>query len=278
MLQHAHGLSAQTLASIAGLERLVVDADGGRLKLEWGRLRSRGGGLVEDLLWWDEGQLLGFVGLYAFGPSLELAGMVAPAVRRRGIATALLDTALPLCRDRGCQQALLVVPRGSAAGTALSLHRGGTLDHSERALVLLGEPNEGAGDPRITLTQAGPEDAAVMSRLLEDSFGQPAPPTADLLAAKRILLIRRDGSPVGTLRMERDGEQAGIYGFAVHPAWQGRGIGRDVLRRVCRQLRDEGVRRIRLEVAVGNDHALRLYQSVGFTEVTGEDYYALPLH
>jgi ribosomal protein S18 acetylase RimI-like enzyme len=63
----------------------------------------------------------------------------------------------------------------------------------------------------------------------------------------------------------------------VDPAWQGRGIGRDVLRQVCRELRDEGVQRIGLEVAVENDHALGLYGSLGFTQITTEDYYELPL-
>jgi ribosomal protein S18 acetylase RimI-like enzyme len=46
---------------------------------------------------------------------------------------------------------------------------------------------------------------------------------------------------------------------------------------VCRRLRDEGVRRVGLEVAVENDHALGLYTSLGFIQVTTEDYYALSL-
>jgi len=93
-----------------------VGADGGRLKLEWASLRTRSGEHVEDLLWWEDEQLLGFVGLYTFGFSLELAGMVAPAARRRGIATALLDAALAVCADRQYRQGLLVVPRSSAPG------------------------------------------------------------------------------------------------------------------------------------------------------------------
>lgn len=50
-----------------------------------------------------------------------------------------------------------------------------------------------------------------------------------------------------------------------------------MLRRVCRQLRVEGARRIGLEVAVDNDRALGLYTSIGFTEATTEDYYALTM-
>ena len=67
-----------------------------------------------------------------------------------------------------------------------------------------------------------------------------------------------------------------MYGFAVEPVRQGRGIGRDVLRRVCHRLRDEGAPRIGLEVAIENDRALSLYTSLGFARVTTEDYYALP--
>jgi len=39
--------------------------------------------------------------------------------------------------------------------------------------------------------------------------------------------------------------------------------------------RAEGAQRIGLEVAVTNERALKLYTSVGFTEVTIEDYFAV---
>jgi hypothetical protein len=67
VLEQAPGLSSRALQAIADLERLVVDADGGRLKLEWGTLRARSGDQVEDLLWWEDGRVLGFLGVYAFG-------------------------------------------------------------------------------------------------------------------------------------------------------------------------------------------------------------------
>ena len=280
MLERARGLSPHALRALAELERQVVEADGGRLKLEWGTLEARSGSQVEDLLWWQGEQLLGFLGLYAFGAScLELVGMVAPAARRRGIATALLDAALPLCRQRNYPRALLVVPGASVAGSRLAQHRGATLDHSEHALVLLDRPSSGPEDPQIGLRRAVPADAAVVTALLEAAFGHPAPGLYEQLASEneRTLLVEAAGTPVGTIRLTRRGDAAGVYGFAVDPDWQGRGIGRDVLRRVCHQLRGEGARRIGLEVAVDNESALGLYTSVGFTIVTTEDYYALTL-
>ncbi|MFD0518823.1 GNAT family N-acetyltransferase [Paractinoplanes durhamensis] len=88
-------------------------------------------------------------------------------------------------------------------------------------------------------------------------------------------MIEQDGRPVGAVRLLREGDRAGIYGFVVHPDQQGRGIGRDVLHRLCRTARAEGADVVHLEVETDNDRALHLYTSIGFQPVITEDYYAL---
>lgn len=280
MLELASGLSPRALTALADLERRTVAVDGGRLKLEWGVLKSRDGRRVEDLLWWEGEELLGFLGLYAFGPpDVELAGMVDPAARRRGIATALLNAALPLCRERGYGQALLVTPRESEGGQAFAISRGARLEHSEHALTLFGPPTPGPEDAATTMRRATVADAAEISRLLTSAFGWTPPDTAERLASQteRTLLIEVAGSAIGTVRLTSEQDTGSIYGFAIDPGWQGRGIGRDVLRRICSLLIDEGAKRVRLEVAVDNERALGLYTSIGFERVTTEDYFALPI-
>ncbi len=276
MLERARGLSGRALEAIAGLERAVVVHDGGRLKLEWGTLRARTGERVEDLLWWQDGHLLGFLGLYAFGGSLELAGMVAPTARRRGIATALLDAALSLGAARGTAQALLIVPRHSAAGHALAQRRGGVLDHSEYALVLSGEPAHGDGDA-VTLRPATDRDVPALEVLLEGGFGAPAHLAGDERVLRETVVVEHAGAPVGTMRLTRDDDTPGIYAFVIDPGRRGRGLGRAALRAACLQLREEGAERIGIEVEVRNERALSLYTSLGFVPVSTEDYYALTL-
>lgn len=279
VLEQAVGLTSGALQAIAELERQVVDADGGRLKLEWENLRGRSGDRVEDLLWWEGERLLGFLGIYGFGQSPELAGMVAPDARRRGIGSALLDAGVPLCRERGDRPPLLVVPRQSIAGKRLALRRGGTLDHSEHHLVLSGQPTSGPHRPQISLRPATVADVPVVLSLLERGFGWSGP---DDLGNRleRTALVELHGAIVGTLFLERsdndDEEAASIFGFVVEPSWRGRGIGRAALRQACEQLRADGARRISLDVDVANDRALGLYASIGFTPVTTEDYFALP--
>jgi ribosomal protein S18 acetylase RimI-like enzyme len=278
VLEQAAGLTSRALQAIAELERQVVEADGGRLKLEWDNLRARRGDRVEDLLWWEGERLLGFLGIYSFGESPELAGMVAPDARRRGIGSALLDAAVALCRQRGDRRPLLVVPRPSSDGERLARRRGGTLDHSEHHLVLSGQPTSGPREPEISLRPATGPDVALVVSLLEQGFGWPGP---DDLGNRleRTMLVELRGAVVGTLFLERDEEEdeASIFGFVIEPSVQGQGIGRAALTQACEQLRAGGARRISLDVDVANDRALGLYTSIGFTPDTTEDYFALPL-
>jgi ribosomal protein S18 acetylase RimI-like enzyme len=280
VLQLARGLSPADLQAIADLEARTVAADGGRLKLEWGSLRSRTGETVEDLLWWEGDQLLGFLGLYSFGaPALELAGMVDPAARRRGIGTALLDAARPLWRERGYHPVFLVTSRNTDAGKAFALHHGGTPDHSEHAMVLSGDPADAPPGPDVRLRPATNDDAGYMRELLTEGFGY-VPTDEDLSrdsASARTLMVEVDGNPVGTIRLTDEGGAGGIYGFVVDHARRGQGIGRAALRQACLMLRTRGASTIGLEVAVENEHALGLYTSVGFTRVQTEDYFALPV-
>lgn len=277
MLEHRRSWDAPALAALAALEGRVIAADGGRLKLEWSTLRSRSDDRVGALLWWDGARLLGFLGMYSFGSTPELTGMVDLQVRRRGIGTALLEAALARLRETGTASALLVVPRASPGGRRLALRYGGTLDHSEHALVLDQEPTDGPSDPRITLRRATTQDASEVERLLRAAFDWAPRDMAARLAddTEPTTLVELDGVAVGTLRTTRDGDVSGVYGFTVDRPRQGRGIGRDVLRRVCRQLRAGGATQVALEVAVDNEHALGLYTSLGFVPVATEDYYPI---
>ncbi len=280
MLEQAQGLSPDALAAVAELEREVVDADGGRLKLEWETLRRRRGERVEDLLWWEQERLCGFLGLYSFASPVELCGMVAPSFRGRGIGTELLDAAMVLCRSRTEQAALLVVPRTSTAGRALALRRGARLDHSEYALLLTGSPKASSRTPGVTVRGAVAADGAVVSRLIETGFGHPAHDITDEADPSRgqTLVIEHQGEVAGTIRVTRNGQDAGIYGFVIEPERQGRGLGREALRQVCDQLADQGTARVGLEVAVDNEQALTLYTSLGFAPISTEDYYSMPIN
>jgi ribosomal protein S18 acetylase RimI-like enzyme len=281
VLEELRGISADNRSGIADLERRVIAHDGGRLKLEWGSLDARSGEQVDDLVWRDGEKVVGFLGLYGFGhPTLELTGMVDPSCRRQGIGSALLAAGLAAGEGRGYTRALLVVPRSTPAGVAFAESRGGVLEHSEYFLVLTTDPVARPQDPALTLRPAQPDDVAEVVRILEAAFGWTPPADSVVARADRTeqsLVAERDGRIVATLRTVRTETGGAIYGLAVDPPLQGRGIGRDLLTRVCRELRAGGAEQVTLEVAVDNDRAIELYLSIGFEERATEDYYQLPL-
>jgi ribosomal protein S18 acetylase RimI-like enzyme len=275
VLSEARGLTDDELAAIDELERSVVSSDGGRLKLEWQTLRHRPGDRVDDLLWWEDGRLVGFVGLYSFGGSLELAGMVHPGARRRGLGSALLGAALRTAADRHVDRALLVVPRSTPAGREFAVAHGGTLDHSEHFLALGATPSTEDVRGDVTLRPVTPDDGEALRRIYSGAFGGGGPGYVSTVASDRQLVIEQAGAAVGMVRITTHDSTTGIYGFAVEPALQGRGIGRAVLTMLCAQVRREGSREVTLEVAVDNDRALGLYTAVGFEPRATEDYYGL---
>jgi ribosomal protein S18 acetylase RimI-like enzyme len=257
---------AEQLAQVRALADEVVAHDGGRLKLELAHLATTP---AQAALAHEDGRLVGFAAVYAFGGAEpELAGMVAPTARRRGLGSALLDALLP----PGSGSALLVVPAGTPAGRAFALAHGATHAHSEHFLVLGETPPEppAAG---IELRPATGDDLPALGRVLAAAFGEPAHEVRLDRPGDTTYVIERSGALVGTVRLSVEDGWGGVYGFAVHPAEQGKGTGRHVLARVCRMLRADGRDRVTLEVETQNDQALRLYTSSGFVREAGEDYW-----
>lgn len=252
-------LTDRDLAALRALEAEVVAHDGCRLKLELPAVQR---GDVATALRWDGDRLVGYAGGYRFGSPPEIAGMVAPDHRRSGIGTSLL-------RELLTERSLLVVPAGTAAGQAFAQAHGGVPDHAEHHLVL-GETPETPEDPSLTVRRAEPRDAQAVRELLREAFDWEPPEDVVDRFGDSTRVVERDGEPVGTLRVS---DQGGIYGFAVRPDLQGRGIGRDALARTCRELRAAGVPQVTLEVETRNAAALGLYTSVGFVPAAGEDYW-----
>jgi len=78
-----------------------------------------------------------------------------------------------------------------------------------------------------------------------------------------------DGRVVGNVSLRRSVEWGGfmIGNVAVHPDWQGRGIGRRLIEAALEDIAARGGRWVGLELQAGNEAAHRLYESLRFREV-----------
>ncbi len=281
-LRASTALSRAELGALVELERTCAALDGGRLKLEYPALAERRADRESDFTWWVHGELVGFLGIYQWQPAeVEMAGMVHPRHRRLGVFSRLFEAAMAeLCR-RAAPRVLLVMDRRSDAGHAFASHVDAVYEHSEHRMVQRRAPSALDPDRSLELRPAlAGVDSGFISECLSAAFGIPCGDVMEDDAAavgKRHLVVERDGEPVGTLRVDcrKEGGKtmAGIYGFAVLPDHQGRGIGRCVLTELIARLRGEGVDEITLEVSVSNDAALKVYESCGFDRVGTDDYF-----
>ena len=85
--------------------------------------------------------------------------------------------------------------------------------------------------------------------------------------------------PRGFVLAREAAGEAEVLTIAVHPSWQGRGIGRALMDALLRDLYARRAEALFLEVDEGNRGALTLYGRLGFREVgRRESYYAGGAH
>jgi len=270
-------LTKEELASIKELQA-TCERDGGfQLKLNFDMLETRAGREQEDFFHYEDGKLVGFLGSYGFGNKVELCGMVHPDFRRRGIFTKLLAIGLEVANKRGFQTILLNAPTDSLS--AKEFLKNIPCAFSVAEYQMKWQKTDLGEDPAVTLRSSiTEEDFEIEVQLEVLAFGFEEEESREFNLKLREnhfeenFIIEVDGKAAGKMRVAESDGEAWIYGFAVFPELQGKGIGRKALSRVVK-LEDQKGLSVFLEVEAKNAHALKLYESCGFRSYHSQDYY-----
>ena len=293
-------LEPEDAAAIRDLEKACVLADGTAFKLELDyKLSTAAQGGYESAPWnvnefmaFDAGRLIGYLGVGLFGgegATPEAMGMVHPEYRRQGVFSALHHLVLPEWRRRGIQSALLLSDGKSASGQAFLKKTGAARHHAEYEMYLRNDRAlSGWPDLGVSFHKAMNADATEVARqnvlyFGEERGGEDAEGAVLLMPEEEekrgmtIYLAEVDGQIVGKVHLQLLGGLGGIYGLGVLPEYRGKGLGRAILLESVRRLRAAGAEEVMLQVATGNQNALRLYESCGFETTSTMDYFALSL-
>lgn len=272
-------LTIHELNDIKELQEICENAGGYQLKLNFDMLENRVGDRKEDFFHYDSdsGKLVGFLGSYGFGSKIELCGMVHPEFRRQGIFTGLLNAAIKEARLNQVSTILLNAPTDSQTAKAFLQSIPCTFSVAEYQMKW--QPTELTPNTTVLIRPSvSQEDWEAEVQLGITAFGESE---EDARAFQQMIskessdqrfIIEVNGNIVGKMRVsEMDGE-AWIFGFAVFPELQGKGIGRKALTNVVITESQKGLP-IFLEVEAKNIHALKLYESCGFKSYHSQDYY-----
>lgn len=288
MTQHAirakATVTAEELADIKRLVEICNEHDGIDLKINPDMLQKRPGTQTDDFLCYQDGQLVGFLGLYCFhSGEAEVSGMVHPAYREKGIFRALQAKAAEECRNRNIPQQLFIVQRESLTGKACVEHFHAEYHFSEYWMEL-GDGERTIQATTVQLRPAVPADIETLVGLNVHGFQMEEERSREMTlriesdSTRKTYMMMVNGEAIGKISVSQEEEGMGfIFGFCVHPDHQGRGYGRQALAQSIDILKDQGYEKISLEVACENSRALVLYESCGFSVKSANDYYKLPL-
>ncbi|WP_018754559.1 GNAT family N-acetyltransferase [Paenibacillus terrigena] len=291
-IRKRQGLTEQELHDIRILADICDALDGIKLKLNWVSLQTRPTQETNDFLIYENGDLVGYLGIYSFQSSeAEISGMVHPLYRRRGMFTQLVDAAVEECRQRGFGNILFINHHRSTAGQAFLVARGTKYKVSEHWMRcertdadLSGFHVRGMSENNIQLHVAREADKELLVQLNVDGFDMKEADSRDYVERtfnsplEYTYIAEAEGQPIGKLGLTFEDGSAFIYGFCVSPLQRGKGNGRRILVELMNMLqREQGKTRFELEVAVENARALGIYEDCGFHVISANDYYELIL-
>ncbi|ARU61429.1 hypothetical protein CBW65_10750 [Tumebacillus avium] len=276
-------MNAIEIEDVTALAELVKEYDGLALKLNMDMLKNRRDDVTNDFLCYQDGKLIGFLGMYGFNnKEIEISGMVHPEHRRQGVFTRLYEAAKAESVSRGIASMLFIVEDDARAGQAFAKKIGAEYEFTEYGMDLKNEGKAPQGGEVELVRAATEEDAAFIGQLMATGFGLPADEMKGNMSRdfnnpnKQVYIGKVDGENIAAISIGLgEAGTAFYYGFVVEPEYRGKGYGRYILWTLVKKMQAEGRTRLALEVATENKNALGLYQSVGFELTTAFGYYRL---
>ncbi|MBJ9978632.1 GNAT family N-acetyltransferase [Bacillus sp. S70] len=246
-------------------------------------LKNRNEDHINDFLLYNGTQLIGTLNIYDFErpTKLELIGFVHPHFRKQRFGTTLLQTAMKEIQNREADEALLIINGDSISGNEFVKHMKLPYLYSEYSMEFKINEIQKTTESNIQLTLAASESLLDLIEISSKAFGDSVDNTATWLQkmmtspSHKVYSALINEKAIGTITVTEQEQSTTLSGFAVHPSYQGKGYGKDILSYMVHTLITEGTSTIELDVETKNNHALKLYTQCGFKIKTKHDYYNL---
>ena len=230
-------------------------------------------------LYYQEGELLGLLTVYADDEDVEVSILVDPSHRRQGVGRAMYrsfekDMAAYPIRSVTFQTERVFLDRHldlashwgvvEAEETETWLGRDKTpyaLDSRSDVKVLLAEPSyldeiaqlhhQAFSDPEETLDVS----RRYITEALKDSDGL-------------LYILLKEAQVIGVCTVDLSGNSNYLYGLAIAEAYRGQGYGSYLAKSVVNQLIEQNDKAFQIAVEDSNIGAKRLYENIGFVKQT----------
>ncbi|WP_376478243.1 GNAT family N-acetyltransferase, partial [Streptomyces sp. NPDC056237] len=200
---------------------------------------------------------------------------------KQHIGTTLLQTAMNEIQKRETDEALLIINGDSSSGKAFAKYMNLLYVFSEYSMEFKSNETQKTTENNIKLSLASSELLPDLIEIASKAFGDSVDNTTAWLqkmltsSSHQIYSALIDDKVIGTITVTEQKHSTILSGFAVHPSYQGKGYGKEILSYMVHTLITKGISTIELEVETKNKNALKLYTQCGFEIMTKYDYYGL---
>ncbi|POR30207.1 N-acetyltransferase [Paenibacillus polymyxa] len=269
--------SDHQIARIRMLEQLCKNFDGSSLRVGIESLKENGGD--KAILCQLGNQLIGYLSWYTSDEiEANINAMVHPNYRRQGVFRSLMYNAAAEIQLQGIKACRIRIPSNSIPGIDCVKHLGANFSTSEFSMNLNRFQSDRLHQSGLVLRLEEDRDFDFMVECSSQAFGDSESWTKNYFKhtrePERVTYLAVDRlTPVGMIRVNHvHMDTAVIHDFCVHPLYQGKGYGREILACLVKILLAKQYTKIRLGVVTQNERALNLYRSIGF-EISAESHY-----
>ena len=230
-------------------------------------------------LYYQEGELLGLLTVYADDEDVEVSILVDPSHRREGIARAMYRSfekemvAYPI-RSVTFQTERVFLDRHSD----LASHWG-VVEDEETETWLGRDKTPYALDSRsdVKMLLADPSYVEEIAQLHHQAFSDPEETldvsrryiTEALKDSDGLLyILLKEAQVIGICTVDLSGNSNYLYGLAIAEAYRGQGYGSYLVKSVVNQLIAQNDKAFQIAVEDSNIGAKRLYENIGFVKQT----------
>jgi GNAT superfamily N-acetyltransferase len=264
----------------AGLERIAGSCESfdGVSVLEMEKSLNAHPDMPSFFLAYEGEALLGILSVFApRSDEAELGALVHPAMRRKGVFSALLAASEAALKDYGYSEELFVVDGRSAPGAAVAAALGAHHEFTEYAMLYTGKaPRPGATG--LEIVRLGMESFESLVELRRDAFDGSREDAESFERATFASPGREqygafvDGGLIGACSLGFEGAKVSVNGLVVAEAQRGRGYGQAFLGLILENLSGRSSE-IVLDVNSRNESAFHIYKKMGFQVSRSVEYH-----
>jgi ribosomal protein S18 acetylase RimI-like enzyme len=239
--------------------------------------------LPASLMCYEKNRLVGFLSAFFFyDDAVEIALLVEPKFRKRGIAKQLLSFIIPLIQSHGLINLIFSSPShlNDTWLPALGLSSTHSEYYMERnALIPIRDVNQD-----LVIRKANLDDITLLGALDEACFPKKTNEFIDrfrnLLEDKNYLIFLgfQNDCPIGKAHMRWDKKGATLSDIAIFPEVQGKGYGTTLIAHCTNLALSKRKPQVCLDVETHNERALHLYTRLGFFVQNACDYWTISVN